>query len=694
MNTTQPADLGLEWAENQIKDKPVRTAAPSPIFWDLWREHKIQLKQAGFRVAKTGDDFIVIDETDQDPEATAETIAESQATDAPPDYSIPAPGGLEYLPYQRAGVKALTERPAALLADDMGLGKTVQICGLLNRLIEAPPAPGAFPTVLIVVPASLKINWRNELSKWLVISRRIAVINGGNEQIPADPDIVVINYDVLAKHADRLLDRTWGCVVFDEAHYLKNPKAARTKYAFKIEAQRRYALTGTPIPNRPIEIQPVLAYLAPDDFGGKNAWYKFADRYCDGHRGRFGYDASGASNLGELRQRLRSSIMIRREKAEVLADLPAKRRQVIVLPADKYADVLRAEREADRVDEALAEALAMIESGGSVDFRQMSEVRHDTAMAKVPAVIDHVLAIDQPCVVFAHHHDVMAALAGGLKADGRSVVMLHGAHTSEQRQQAVDDFQQGRADVFIGGLKSAGVGITLTRASIAVFSELDWTPAVVTQAEDRIHRIGQNDAVLCQHLVIDRSLDHRIVELLVEKQGVISAVMKQHSKREIAKIAQRVTLEGIAGELIAAGKFKIRPPSPAVERETLNVAPIFDALNSAIDSGLKWPSLRFDGMAISMATKGKNAGHLYVKRGPDYNDEYLGKVDPSGIFYPSRDCTNADCDRLREIAADFQGQLEAHGIDTGVCGCCGRELTNPESVRLGIGPFCRQRFGF
>jgi superfamily II DNA/RNA helicase len=263
----------------------------------------------------------------------------------------------------------------------------------------------------------------------------------------------------------------------------------------------------------------------------------------------------------------------------------------------------------------------------------MSEVRHDTAMAKVPAVIDHVLAIDQPCVVFAHHHDVMAALAGGLKADGRSVVMLHGAHTSEQRQQAVDDFQQGRADVFIGGLKSAGVGITLTRASIAVFSELDWTPAVVTQAEDRIHRIGQNDAVLCQHLVIDRSLDHRIVELLVEKQGVISAVMKQHSKREIAKIAQRVTLEGIAG-------------------------------------------------------------HLYVKRGPDYNDEYLGKVDPSGIFYPSRDCTNADCDRLREIAADFQGQLEAHGIDTGVCGCCGRELTNPESVRLGIGPFCRQRFGF
>ena len=689
---TNLIDLGLNWTADTIKGRAVRTAKPTAAFWDLWREHKDRIKSEGFGVYKPNGDFLIVDNNERDPEAVAETAAiarSSQAIDAPEGYDIPAPEGLSYLPYQRGGVKALEERHSALLSDPMGLGKTIQIIGLLNKI------PEELRTVLIVVPASLKLNWRNELNKWLVIPRRIDVVNGGKELIPDDPDIVIINYDVLSKHSDRLLSRTWDCVIFDESHYLKNPKAIRTGMALQIRARRRYALTGTPVPNRPIELQPILSYLAPEEFGGKASWYKFAERYCAGHRNRWGYDATGSSNLGELRKRLRSTVMIRREKAEVLTDLPTKRRQVIVLPADKYKEVLQAEREADRVDEALAEALTMIESGGTVDFSEMSRVRHETALAKVPAVLEHLEGITEPVVVFAHHHDVMEAIAEGLQDAGRRVVMLHGKHSTEERQKAVDDFQNGRADVFIGGMKAAGVGITLTRASICTFAELDWTPATLDQAEDRLHRISQHSPVLCQHLVIDQSLDHRVIDLIVSKQGVISEVMQKQTKTELVRIAEPITLERLAGELIAQGKFKVREPRPEIDRPTLDIAGPYQSLRNAEASGLRWPTLRFDGMAISLATSGRNPGCLYVKRGPDYGAQYLGKITPDdGTFYPSRDCTGADCERLTAILSDFKGELKAHGINTGVCGCCGRELTNPESIENGIGPICADRFIF
>tara|TARA_R110000823_G_scaffold85238_1_gene191468 strand:+ start:52 stop:2112 length:2061 start_codon:yes stop_codon:yes gene_type:complete len=682
---TNLIDLGLKWATSSIRGSELLTAEPTGAFWDLWRAHKETVKNEGFRVAKIGDSFVVIDDRD-DPEATAATLETSRASKAPEGYEIPAPDGLQYLPYQSAGVKALQERQSALLADPMGLGKTIQICSLLNKI------PGELRTVLIVVPASLKLNWARELSKWLVIPRRIDVVNGGKEQIPANPDIVIINYDVLAKHSEKLTSIEWSCVVFDESHYLKNPKATRTKQAFKIRARRRYALTGTPIPNRPIEIQPILGYLDPDNFGGKSGWIRFASRYCAGHKGRWGYDASGSSNLDELRHRLRTSIMIRREKSEVLTDLPAKRRQVIVLPADKYKDTLQAERSADRVDEALTEALTMIESGGSVEFSEMSQVRHQTALDKVPAVLEHLEGITEPVVVFAHHHDVMEKLAEGLEAQGRTVVMLHGKHSSEERDQAVRDFQESRADVFIGGMKAAGVGITLTRASICLFAEIDWTPATLDQAEDRLHRIGQHSPVLCQHLVINESIDHRVIELIVSKQGVISEVLQKPSDAAVAKVlAGQQSLEALAAKLVAQGKHKVRQELPKSEKPVLDIAALYEVLEKAAADGLQWPTFRFEGIAITLATAGKNRGCLYVKSGANRDADYFGKITPQGEFHPSRDCTEAHCQRLREILADHQGELVEYGKKTGACGVCGRELTQKISIERGIGPICFER---
>jgi hypothetical protein len=171
--------------------------------------------------------------------------------------------------------------------------------------------------------------------------------------------------------------------------------------------------------------------------------------------------------------------------------------------------------------------------------------------------------------------------------------------------------------------------------------------------------------------------------------------VQKQSERELAKIAEPLTLEALAAELIAEGKFKVREVRPEIDRPTLNIEAVYQSLRNAAANGLKWPALRFDGMALSLATSGKNVGCVYVKRGAEYEAEYLGKITPDdGTFYPSRDCTDADCERLQAILEDFEGALKAHGIDTGICGCCGRELTNPESIKNGIGPICAGRFNF
>ena len=165
-----------------------------------------------------------------------QAIADSQAVDA--DIEIPVPAGLSYLPYQKAGIAYATQRQSTLIGDEMGLGKTIQAIGVINA--TAPQ------TVLVVCPASLKINWKNEMIKWLVSKRDIQIVNGGGEQIPETPDVVIINYDVLTKHQDAINARTWDLVIMDEAHYIKNPKAKRTGVAVGIKANRKVVLTGPP----------------------------------------------------------------------------------------------------------------------------------------------------------------------------------------------------------------------------------------------------------------------------------------------------------------------------------------------------------------------------------------------------------------------------------------------------------------
>jgi SWI/SNF-related matrix-associated actin-dependent regulator 1 of chromatin subfamily A len=475
--------------------------------------------------------------------ARSESLALSRASDA--DVDVPVPDGLALLPFQRAGVAYALGRKAALIADEMGLGKTPQSIAVANATKAR--------NILVVCPLSVKVNWEREITRWSTADPPLSVGHATARQWPGT-EVVVAHYDVLARHEDDLRSREWDMVVLDEAHYLKNPKAQRTQAIFgrrglaPLEAGRKLVLTGTPIPNRPIELYGTLRWLAPDVAGG---WQRYATRYCAGRQTRFGWDVSGASNLAELQDKLRSTVMVRRRKADVLTELPPKRRQVVPLdPADVEgaSHALGAERDGiAQVAAALAEARVEAELAKASDdpaeyasaverlheaqhaeFSEMSRLRHETAVVKAPAVAAHVADLlesgEARVAVWAHHHDVVDILREHLKDYG--VVKVTGETPQPERQAAVDAFQAADGPrVFVGSITAAGTGITLTAAQTAVFAELDWVPGNVSQAEDRHHRIGQAGSVVIQHVLLDGSLDAKLANTLLSKQEVADRVL-------------------------------------------------------------------------------------------------------------------------------------------------------------------------
>lgn len=538
--------MDLQWSEGKrvnTKHGPriLRTAAPTDAFWAAWRSNKDSMKRQGYscgRDDRTGEWQVCLwEDCTQQVEAA---VQQSRAADC--DIDIPAPGGLHYLPYQRAGIAYALQRRATIIGDEMGLGKTIQAIGFVNWT----------PTirrVLIVCPASLKLNWRNELQKWLTRPLSIGVVNASDYP---DTDIVIVNYDVLERHIDRLRAVTWDVVILDECHYIKNPKAKRTQILTgdgkdPIKAHHYLLLTGTPITNRPAELFPLLQIADPTGLGRN--FFSFAKKYCDAKHNGFGWDFSGASNLDDLQLRLRETCMVRRLKKDVLTELPAKQRQVIELPANgaikaikaeqkaaaKYEDILadlKAAVELARLNddqEQYAEAVERLREGQSAAFDEMSQCRHDVALAKVPHVVEHletVLGEGNPVVIFCHHKDVVQAIKEKYPDAG----VITGDVKVEDRQRAVEDFQAGRTSLIIGTIGAMGVGLTLTAAHHVVFAELDWVPGNVSQAEDRCHRIGQTESVLVQHLVLEGSLDAHMVRVLIHKQEVIDAALDKDAR--------------------------------------------------------------------------------------------------------------------------------------------------------------------
>ncbi len=412
--------------------------------------------------------------------------------------------------YQEAGVEELLKKlhtwKGALLADAPGLGKTAQAIEVANRLASEDGAPRPF-TVLVVAPASLRINWSREIRTW-------AWTNAGYE---------VLTYGEVVR--GKQSRPRYSLIIFDEAHYLKNPDAKRTKAGLALDADYRLFLTGTPVANRPMEMFPMLKSL-----GLKMNRTDYGVRYCGGklitvpirggHGKRRAWDFTGSSNTDELNKVLRKSVMVRRTKEEVLKELPRKVRQVISMDFKSGESREFRERFA-----SLSLAADILRTAGKIPFTELARERYNVAMAKLPYVLDFLndlLEEEEKVVVFAHHRDVIDAI---VKA-GENRVALVGGMTERQKDAAVQAFQNGPARVFVGQIVAAGTGLTLTAARTVLFAELDWVPGNVTQAEDRCHRIGQKDTVRVFHLVAEGSIDARIVRAIVDKQQIIKEITK------------------------------------------------------------------------------------------------------------------------------------------------------------------------
>lgn len=466
-----------------------------------------------------------------------EAIEASRAKDA--DIEIPVPVGLSYLPFQKAGIKFMAARNAALLADAMGLGKTIQVLGLVN-LDES------IKSVLIVCPATLRLNWAREAGKWLVRPFNVGVVETADAP-STETNFVIVNFERVRdkKLLAALMARKWDLVAIDEGHRVKNPKAQQTVAVLGkatrgndaavegliTNARRKVILTGTPLPNRTIEVQPLLGALVPETFGN---FFQFGKRFADAYQDKWGWHFDGSSNLDELQTQMRSSVMIRRLKEDVLTELPAKRRQVVALAPNGAAKLIEQEKAlfnfkpADTTKEGYEAAVSKLSMGSAVDFEEMSRIRHELALTKVPKVIEYVQdmfanGVDK-IFVAAHHRDLIELIAAGCPE--MNPVTLTGDTSMTDRQTNVDKFQNdSTCRLFVGSIIAAGVGITLTASSHVVFAELDWVPGNVTQTEDRCHRIGQRNSVNITHLLYEGSLDAYMAAVLIAKQEVQDAAL-------------------------------------------------------------------------------------------------------------------------------------------------------------------------
>ena len=423
-------------------------------------------------------------------------------------------------PYQHVGVDYLLANDRAILGDEQGLGKTPQT-------VAAARADRTIQRVLVIAPASLLINWARE---WADVY----------------PDwtgkLEIVSYNKAVDRAEELSGQFWDLVVCDEAHYLKNRDAKRTIATFLIarKATRLWLLTGTPMPNNPSELWTLLRATRPDLIVNPKvptksmSFYRFRDEFCHVVDNGYGQEIKGGRNLDKLAG-IMAKAMLRRTKAEVL-DLPP----MFVGRCYVEGKITRELRDLEaEFGDQIRDALARHEAGDTDALRELAphvaKLRRVIGTVKAPAVAQMVLdrleaTENAPIVVFAHHTEVVETIATILRKAGVSVCTLTGSSSQKQRQDAVDGFQAGVYDVFIGNIQAAGVGITLTRSSYEIFAEEDWVPSNNAQAMARCHRIGTKSAVNVMFCALAGSIDEAIQAAVARKSADISAVLMDDAR--------------------------------------------------------------------------------------------------------------------------------------------------------------------
>lgn len=461
-----------------------------------------------------------------------DVAARSEADAA--DLEIDGLGG-ELRSYQKAGVAYALAVRKCINADVMGLGKTIEGLATLQ-------AADAFPAV-IVTPAIVKFNWEREARKWLP-GKKVELLSGTRtpDSLPLVlPDVWIINYDVLHAWEAWLAACSPQAVIADESHYIKNPSARRTVALHRlIDSLPPEAivmlLTGTPVLNHPRElISQVRAVGRLGDLGGEKY---FTARYQD-HRGK-------AQNEIELHRRLRATCYLRREKSEVLSELPEKERATVLLDVKLGAPYAQIKREVVENLRAMEGDPKKTDANRRVE---LDKLRDEITKAKLPIAIDWIknfLESGKKLVVFAYNIAQQQALVEAFP--GCAHVL--GADSHEDRQRSVDAFQSADGpQLIICSLKAAGVGITLTAASDVVFVQMGWTPADQDQAEDRCHRIGQHDSVTAWYLLAKDTEDVDVAELIDAKREVTTAIIEGREVEEgesiVSEMTRRLLSEGV-----------------------------------------------------------------------------------------------------------------------------------------------------
>lgn len=454
----------------------------------------------------------------------------------------------ELFEFQKKGVAFIEAKNGrALVADEMGLGKTVQALAWAQKHKNKRP-------IICVVPASLKINWKREAEKWLE-NPKVQILYGKNADQKITGDFIIINYTILNDWVDKIKEIEPQLLIIDESHYIKNNKAKRTKAVKKIAKYIPHiiALTGTPIVNRPSEIYNTINLI--DKTVMPNKW-DFLHRYCDAKHNGFGWDFNGATNTKELHDILTKTIMIRRQKKEVLHDLPDKIRSFVPIELtnrNKYEEAendfinfIKEKTERDlqielreklgqelfenvefkdhRLERLKQEKAEKAAAGGAlVQIESLKQLAVEGKLDQAIDWIENYLESGQKLVVMAVHKFVINRLMKHFK---KISVKIDGSVSAANRDLAVQKFQNNKSvKLMIGNIKAAGVGLTLTAADTMVFLELPWTPGDLQQAEDRIHRIGQKNAVNIYYLLAENTIEEKIAYLIDQKRKVLDSVL-------------------------------------------------------------------------------------------------------------------------------------------------------------------------
>ncbi len=441
--------------------------------------------------------------------------------------NFPRPQGKNYMGFQRAGIEYALRHDNVLIGDEPGLGKTMQAIGICNARRSKKN--------LVICPASIRLNWRDKVQQWSTINGVATYpVLKSTDGVNPHANYTIISYDLVRQGEifEALMAQTWDNLILDEAHYLKTPDAKRTYAIFgggrgphmknfiSKKCGHVTALTGTPLPNRPRECYTLAKALNWDSID----WVSF-----DSFSHRFnpvavfsnGGREERKGRLPELQARLRTNFMVRRLKTDVMKDLPDKMYEFAYIePNGRINDVLRRERMLNFKIEDLKDPFSDL-------MGMISTLRREMGEAKVPRIVEHMKhlldTVEIPKVVlFCHHRSVMDELY--IELSKYNVVQVRGGMGALAKEESIKGFiNNPKVRIFMGQLDAAGFGIDGLQsvATRVVFGEPAWTPGTNEQAVDRLHRIGQHENVIAEFLVVEGSLDEKILATVLEKTLVI-----------------------------------------------------------------------------------------------------------------------------------------------------------------------------